>query len=133
MAEGISVALPLRVDSVDGAYGLNKNLEDMASQNLKMLILTSPGERIMFPDYGVRIRQYLFDPNNSNTAKQIRGSIEEQARKYLPYIQITNLQVFSPVDSGLSGEAQPSRINIIIGYRVPSANIVSNLTIPVTI
>ena len=133
MAEGISVALPLRIDSVDGAYGLNKNLEEMATQNLKMLILTSPGERIMFPDYGVGIRQYLFSPNTSQTVSEIRGRIEAQAKTFLPYIQITDLQVFSPTIPGQAGELQPSRINIMIQYRVPSANIVSNLTIPVTI
>ena len=39
MAEGLSVALPLRVDPVDGAYGLNKRITQVASQNLKMIIL----------------------------------------------------------------------------------------------
>jgi len=40
MAEGLSVALPLAVNTTDGAYALNKDLESMANQNLKMVILT---------------------------------------------------------------------------------------------
>jgi hypothetical protein len=51
MAEGLSVALPLRIDPIDGAYGLNRTLTQVAAQNLRMVILTSPGERIMFPDF----------------------------------------------------------------------------------
>ena len=38
-AQGLSVALPLRIDARDGAYGLNKNLLQVAEQNLKMIIL----------------------------------------------------------------------------------------------
>ena len=49
MAEGLSVALPLRIDEIDGAYGLNKDIITMAEQNLKMVVLTSPGERVMEP------------------------------------------------------------------------------------
>ena len=62
MAEGLSVALPLAVNTTDGAYALNKDLESMADQNLKMVILTNPGERIMQPDFGSGIRQLLFEP-----------------------------------------------------------------------
>jgi hypothetical protein len=64
-AQGLSVALPLRIDARDGAYGLNKNLLQVAEQNLKMVILTAPGERIMFPEFGVGVRNYLFEQNNS--------------------------------------------------------------------
>ena len=58
MAEGLSVKLPLQVNTVDGAYALNKNLEEMAEQNLKMVILTNPGERVMIPEFGAGIRQF---------------------------------------------------------------------------
>ena len=51
MAEGLSVALPLEVNPNDGAYGVHKDLQSVARQSLKMLILTSPGERIMAPDF----------------------------------------------------------------------------------
>ena len=53
MAQGLDVALPLYIDSIDGAYGLRKNLEEVVTQNLKMIILTSPGERVMVPKFGV--------------------------------------------------------------------------------
>ena len=50
---GLSVALPLSVSDVFGPYDLNTTFQDLAQQNLKMLILTIPGERIMYPDFGV--------------------------------------------------------------------------------
>ena len=40
---GISQKLPLLVSDQDGPYGLNKKLRQAIKQNLKNLVLTSPG------------------------------------------------------------------------------------------
>ena len=55
----IGVRLPLTLDSTDG-FGMIKTIRDMIKQNLKMLVLTNPGERVMEPDFGVGISQFLF-------------------------------------------------------------------------
>jgi hypothetical protein len=130
MAEGLSVALPLRIDPVDGAYGLNKTLTDMATQNLKMVILTSPGERVMEPEFGVGVRNYLFAQNSPGLSAQLRDRISQQVSKYLPYISLNNLQVFSP---SILGGIDNTRLNIIINYSIPAANVVADLTIPIKI
>jgi hypothetical protein len=132
MAEGLSVALPLRIDPIDGAYGLNRTLTQVAAQNLRMVILTSPGERIMFPDFGVGVRRYLFEQNTSATLGLIRSRIEQQVSTYLPYIRILDLSVDSPEVVGAVVETDKSTVLIRIRYSVPSANVVSDLTIPVS-
>jgi phage baseplate assembly protein W len=132
MAEGLSVALPLRIDPIDGAYGLNRTLTQVAAQNLRMVILTSPGERIMFPEFGVGIRRYLFEQNTTSTLGVIRSRIEQQVSTYLPYIRILDLSIDSPEVVGSVVETDKSRVLIRIRYSVPSANVVSDLTIPVS-
>ena len=132
MAEGLSVALPLRIDPIDGAYGLNRTLTQVAAQNLRMVILTSPGERMMFPEFGVGIRRYLFEQNTTSTLGVIRSRIEQQVSTYLPYIRILDLSVDSPEVVGSVVETDKSRVLIRIRYSVPSANVVSDLTIPVS-
>ena len=77
---GKSPKLPLSKDYQDG-YTLNKTFRDVARQNLKMMVLTSPGERIMIPDFGVGIRQYLFENATDEAFLTLRGRIFEQARK----------------------------------------------------
>lgn len=134
MAEGLSVALPLRIDPVDGAYGLNKRITQVASQNLRMVILTSPGERIMNPEFGVGIRQYLFENNTAGTLETIKNRIRSQVSIYLPYISILQLDVSSPpIAGGLPGDIDETRVNVRIRYSVPSANVVSDLTIPLSL
>ena len=87
---GISPKLPLFYDSVDG-YGLTKTLKEVARQNLKMLVLTSPGERIMVPNFGVGMRNYLFENATEEVLFSIRSRIIEQAKEYLPYITIKSV------------------------------------------
>ena len=134
MAQGLGVRIPLFVDSIDGAYGLSKDMEELAQQNLKTIILTSPGERIMVPDFGVGVRNYIFEQNTSGTQAALRNAIQQQVSKYAPYILIEELQVSSPnIVGALPNERDQNRINIHIRFRVPGANITSNLTIPVEI
>ncbi len=67
MATGYSVKLPLQISPSDGPYTLNKNLASVVKQNVKMVIFTSPGERIMDSNFGVGIRNYLFEPLTEST------------------------------------------------------------------
>ena len=57
---GISPKLPLTRDRQDG-FALNKTVLDSIKQNVKMVVLTSPGERVMDPAFGVGVRRYLFE------------------------------------------------------------------------
>ena len=92
---GLAPELPLRRDEIDG-YKLIKTYEGLALQNLKMLILTNPGERIMDPNFGVGLRKFLFEQNNSLTYGQIEGKIRNQVRTYLPYINIFRINFKKP-------------------------------------
>ena len=57
---GLSPKLPLRRDFEDG-YSMNKNYREMVKQNVKMLLLTAPGERIMDPEFGIGLQTFLFE------------------------------------------------------------------------
>ena len=99
MSSGLSPALPLTIDSVFGAYRLNTTFTELATQNLKMLILTIPGERIMDPSFGVGLRRYLFENNGENTYEAIVNDIGRQVQKYLPYIRIDDIKFQIPEDN----------------------------------
>ena len=49
------VALPIRRSSNDGFEMLTR-FKTLIRQNLKMILLTAPGERIMYPEFGVGMR-----------------------------------------------------------------------------
>ena len=96
MSKGLSPKLPLSKDPVDG-YKLNKTYQEMIVQNLKMLILTAPGERIMEPSFGVGLRNYLFLNDTPKIRADISSKIGEQVQKYMPFVEIIDVD-FNQVD-----------------------------------
>jgi hypothetical protein len=124
MAEGLSIALPLSLDPLDGPYKTNKTLEEVADQNLKMIILTAPGERVMNPEFGVGVRNYLFEQETPFLVDEIRNNIKNQVERYASFIKIQQLNINMDSDNGV--------LFVQIKYAVPAGGIVSDLTIPVS-
>jgi phage baseplate assembly protein W len=94
MSNGLSVKFPLSM-SEKGDFSLNENVKDMVKQNFKNLLLTIPGERIMIPDFGVGISKYLFEQNSYGALESVTSAINSQVSKYMPYIQIINIDTQS--------------------------------------
>lgn len=80
---GFSPKLPLVYNKTVGPYEMLVNLKQVVSQNLKMLLLTSPGERVMDSFYGVGLRNYLFSSNFDQTRVKIDQAIQEQVKTYM--------------------------------------------------
>ena len=91
-------SLPLRLDPTNG-YGNLQTIETVALQNLKMLVLTSPGERMMDPNFGVGIRNFLFEQNNNSTYSKIKTRIMRQTQEYLPFLEIREVKFDSEVNN----------------------------------
>ena len=122
--KGYSPKLPLMLDPTDG-FRLTRSLKEVISQNLKMLILTSPGERIMEPLFGVGFYNFLFELNTQNTQIELREKINQQVRKYMPFVQIIGIVFNHPeaedVDRNLLG--------VSIKYSIPTVGSVGTLRI----
>lgn len=116
---GISAKLPLQYDSVDGAYALNKTLLDTIKQNLKMLLLTNPGERVADTKFGIGIKKSLFQQQTKQEFDRIKGNINNQTRIYMPFIQILNINF---VTSEENTNLDQNEINIKIQYSIPSVS-----------
>jgi len=96
--QGISPQVPLVYSQTDGPYELNKTLRQAIKQNLKMLILTSPGERIMIPDFGVGLYNFLFEQVNTNTFASVAQRIKEQVLFYMPSVNLVEVNFFTSDD-----------------------------------
>ena len=90
--KGIGQQLPLDTNEVDGTYSLTKTYKEQVKQNFKNLLLTSPGEKMMNPDFGVGLRGFLFDPS-VQVIPALKTRIKSQTQKYLPFIQIYKINV----------------------------------------
>tara|TARA_R110000824_G_scaffold81956_3_gene205731 strand:+ start:9948 stop:10328 length:381 start_codon:yes stop_codon:yes gene_type:complete len=124
MAQGLSPKLPVATDPEDG-YALNKTYADVVTQNLKNLILTAPGERVMDPDFGVGIRNYLFEMNVAPTHSEILQRIRSQISMYMPFVSMDDLLIV-PSENSLM---DPDSIKLQIKYEITSLQFVDVLEI----
>ena len=114
--KGYSPKLPLVLDPIDGPYRLNRTLKEVVAQNLKMLVLTSPGERVMEPDFGVGLYNFLFELNTTHTRTSIKEKIRQQVKKYMPFI--TRMKIEFGEHEGM--EIDRNYLAVVITYAIPS-------------
>ena len=83
----LGVKLPLTRNNADG-HTMIRDFQTLVRQNFKMLILTAPGERVMEPEFGVGIRNYLFENFSNTVYVDIESQIRKQTAIFLPVISI---------------------------------------------
>ena len=110
----LAVSLPLSQDSGDG-FLMIKGYKKLIRQNLKTLVLTNPGERVMEPEYGVGLKQYLFSNFQEGFELKATDRIFEQVGRYIPSITVEDVRFpnRSPDRNSLS---------IQIVYSIPAIN-----------
>lgn len=109
-----SVKLPLLPNGPSGYHNIT-DLAELTKQNLKNLLLTSPGERVMVHTFGVGLRNFLFELNTIETHDKIKIKIRKQVKKYMSYIEIGEIEI----DDSESFGDRPSELltlNIHVSY-----------------
>jgi hypothetical protein len=66
---------------------------EQAKANLKNLLLTSKGERILQPNFGTGLKSLLFEQNTDLLAENIENVITSSVKFWLPYINIDEIDV----------------------------------------
>ena len=113
--------------------GTYVNIDDQVNfikQNVKNVLLTNPGERIMIPDFGVGIKQYLFENFSEVTYSRIENKIFEQTEAYMPFIKIRNLDIQEGSDE--YGKAISNSLFVTIEYFIDSLSEVDVLNLTVS-
>jgi phage baseplate assembly protein W len=98
----ISLILPIKI----GDHGLqsfkDSETKEAIQQNLKMLLLTNPGEYVMDPVFGVGLSGFLFEQSGPQVSATIENRITKQAGLYMPYIRIENIDInFDNIDNNV--------------------------------
>lgn len=75
--------------------------------NLIHLILTRRGTRYYLPDFGTRLYEYIFEPNDAVTFQLIEDEIRSTVKKYIPNLDIKTIRI-TPADMD---SEQPSSVS----------------------
>ena len=74
-------------------YSVNKLIDVAAVKNaIHNIFSWIPGERILDPQFGNKIRRYLYDSISDTTTEQIIAEIRHAVQKYEPRAEIDSIQ-----------------------------------------
>ena len=84
-------AFPLQF-SPRGQIALARGERDI-EQSIRIILETTPGERIMRPEFGCRAKELLFAPRNAVTEGMLREYVEDAMARWEPRIDVTSVTV----------------------------------------
>jgi uncharacterized protein len=97
---GRGLAFPLQIGQ-QGGLVLTRGSSEI-EQAIRIILGTSPGERVMRPEFGCRIHELLFAPNNASTRRLAVSYVEEALTRWEPRIIIKDIEVAeSPKSDGV--------------------------------
>ena len=109
---------------VDGRGGLAISRYDRdIEQSIVIILSTARGERVMRPEFGSGIHDFIFAPYNATTAGLLAYHVQESLARWEPRIEVTGVDV-EPVPG------DSSQIMIDIRYVVKGTNDERNLVYP---
>jgi phage baseplate assembly protein W len=92
-----------------GTFGIAQGTEKL-EQGLKLILQTYPGERVMRPDFGCRLRDYLFEVPTPDIIARLTDEVDGAIRTWEPRVVVEEVQV-------RPDEAVDGLLHLVISYR----------------
>ena len=90
----VAVGIKLPFTGTKGnLFDLSYSTEQQVLSNVKNLLLTNKGERVMQPRFGTNIRRSLFNQNTDDIREQIAFEITDAIGFWLPYVSVVDLKI----------------------------------------
>ena len=80
----IGITLPIQIGNT--AFNQSFTTAEQVKSNIKNLLLTKKGERVMQPEFGSGLQELLFEFNDDTLASKIEETITNSLEQWLPYV-----------------------------------------------
>jgi phage baseplate assembly protein W len=118
---GVGWKYPVTTD-VNGKIAISLYEEDI-KEAILIILLTAKGERLMRPDFGCGVNDYVFSPINSVNISRIENEVREALTLWEPRIEVLDINTDT-------NEADNGKLLIEITYKVRATNTRFNLVYP---
>lgn len=88
------IKFPINVVSDDKTlFDLNHTRAEQVKSEIMHLIFTPKGQRLRKPDFGTRLIQFIFNPDDNQTWGDVVSEIKETVKMWIPDCNVTNVEV----------------------------------------
>lgn len=120
-SKSLGIRYPFTNESLAKTFiDLDYDMGDVVKSELMHLIFTPKGQRIRNPEFGTRLINFIFSPNDNDTWGDVKQEIKEAVSKFMPSVNLTNISVYQEDTYGLIAR---------IDYTVDNGSTISEQTI----
>jgi hypothetical protein len=94
----IGLSLPLK-NGNNQDFKMTKTSLEQSQYNIKNLLLTSVGERVSQPEFGSRLREFIFEQIDDNLPNKIEEEVRRSVNTWLPYVNIISVETLTQDDN----------------------------------
>jgi len=105
----VGVSVPF---DAPGVFNSTYTTKEQMKSNMLNVLLTEPGERVYKPNFGVGLRNYLFE--NFTDIESLEDRIRSQVDIHIPQVELTNVKIEKDPNS--------NELKVSIFYRVIANN-----------
>ena len=115
----IGILTPVSFDVLGGSlFAMSTDLGDQIRDNMKNLLSTNRGERLMLEDFGANLQELAYDFRSEASLGEATNRIAIAVAKYMPFVELVTFGV--SIDQGPDN----STVNTItVVYSVPNLNL----------
>lgn len=66
---------------------------ELIDKSIERILHTTPGERVMLPEFGSRLRSLVFEPNDITLENEIRRAVIEPISRWEPRVEVSYIDV----------------------------------------
>lgn len=89
------IKYPFTVNNEDGLFiDLNDNIRDKVGSEIAHVLLTPKKSRIMMPEFGTDLLNFIFNENIERNWDDIEDEIKDSVAKYVPNASIESIRAF---------------------------------------
>tara|TARA_R100001377_G_scaffold51384_1_gene30047 strand:+ start:666 stop:1148 length:483 start_codon:yes stop_codon:yes gene_type:complete len=90
----VGLDLPIRRgDTKDGWMASTSTTIEAVKNNIRNLLQTNRGERLMQPNLGLNLRQLLFEQIDDGTLVAIQNNILDSLQIWLPFVEVRDIKI----------------------------------------
>ena len=101
--------------SPKGGFASNEETIDAVADDLRMLLLTNHGERLIHGDFGANLRKIIFEFNGPDLQQAVRDAVLTATEKWMPFVTLTDIEVR---DRNIDTTIGPNQIHLKIKFSV---------------
>jgi Bacteriophage baseplate protein W len=120
-ALGSGLQFPIRINQRGGLAVVK--YEEKVKESIYTILSTAKGERVMRPDFGCNIHEFVFATLDSTNFTLIKSAVREALVRWEPRIEINEIEV--KADAIREGQ-----LLVYLAYTIRLTNSASNLVYP---